>query len=111
MGALAVYEHVECTVVVTDCFGPTVRTLPRSWSDGPADQGSHCPQRRPACRETLRRLAADIRAGGATSLRAIAGELNARGMLTRRGGRWHVSTVTNLLDRLGVREAACASRG
>ena len=22
-------------------------------------------------------------------------------MLTRRGGRWHVSTVTNLLDRLG----------
>ena len=27
-----------------------------------------------------------IRAGGATSLRAIAGELNARGMLTRRGG-------------------------
>ena len=44
----------------------------------------------------------DIRAGGATSLRAIAGELNARGMLTRRGGRWHVSTVTNLLDRLGL---------
>jgi uncharacterized protein YacL len=27
-------------------------------------------------------------------------------MLTRRGGRWHVSTVTNLLDRL---EPACAS--
>jgi hypothetical protein len=43
----------------------------------------------------------EIRAGGATSLRAIAVELNARGMLTRRGGRWHVSTVTNLLDRLG----------
>ena len=43
----------------------------------------------------------DIRAGGALSLRAIAAELNARGMLTRRGGRWHVSTVTNLLDRLG----------
>ncbi len=42
----------------------------------------------------------DIRACGATSLRAIAGELNTRGMLTRRGGRWHVSTVTNLLDRL-----------
>ena len=54
---------------------------------------------------------ADIRAGGATSLRAIAGELNARGMLTRRGGRWHVSTVINLLDRLGLREATCASPG
>ena len=48
----------------------------------------------------------DIRSAGATSLRAIAGELNARGMLTRRGGRWHVSTVMNLLDRLGLREAA-----
>ena len=45
----------------------------------------------------------DIRRGGATSLRAIAAELNGRGMLTRRGGRWHVSTVTNLLDRLGCR--------
>ena len=53
----------------------------------------------------------DIRAGGATSLRAIAAELNVRGMLTRRGGRWHVSTVMNLLDRLGLREAACASPG
>jgi hypothetical protein len=42
----------------------------------------------------------DIRSGGATSLRAIAAELNARGMLTRRGGRWHVSNVMNLLDRL-----------
>ena len=53
----------------------------------------------------------DIRAGGAVSLRTIAVELNGRGMLTRRGGRWHVSTVTNLLDRLGLRETACASRG
>ena len=43
----------------------------------------------------------DVWACGATSLRAIAAELNARGMLTRRGGRWHVSTVLNLLDRLG----------
>jgi DNA invertase Pin-like site-specific DNA recombinase len=42
----------------------------------------------------------DIRAGGATSLRAIAEELNGRGMLTRRGGRWHVSTVMNLMRRL-----------
>ena len=61
--------------------------------------------------EDVAPVAADIRAGGATSFRAIAGELNARGMLTRGGGRWHVSTVTNLLDRLGVGEATCASRG
>jgi hypothetical protein len=53
----------------------------------------------------------DIRAGGGTSLRAIAAEMNARGMLTRRGGRWHVSTVLNLLDRVGLREVACASPG
>jgi hypothetical protein len=44
----------------------------------------------------------DIRAAGATSLRAIAAELNGRGMLTRRGGRWHVSTVMNLLERLAL---------
>ena len=56
-------------------------------------------------------VVADICSGGATSLRAIAAELNARGMLTRRGGRWHVSTVMNLLDRLGLRKAACASSG
>jgi DNA invertase Pin-like site-specific DNA recombinase len=50
-------------------------------------------------------VVADLRAGGATSLRAIAAGLNARGMRTRRGGRWHVSNVANLLDRLG--EARC----
>ena len=55
--------------------------------------------------QDLAPVVADIRSGGATSLRAIAAELNARGMLTRRGGRWHVSTVTNLLDRLEVRTA------
>ncbi len=59
----------------------------------------------------LAQVVADIRAGGATSLREIAGELNDRGMLTRRGGRWHVSTVVNLLDRLGLREAAYCSPG
>jgi DNA invertase Pin-like site-specific DNA recombinase len=53
-------------------------------------------------------VVADIRSSGATSLRAIAAELNVRGMLTRRGGGWHVSTVTNLLNRLG--EGACTSQ-
>lgn len=43
---------------------------------------------------------ADIRTGGSTSLRDIAGELNRRGIVTRRGGRWHVSNVKNLLERL-----------
>ena len=38
-----------------------------------------------------------IRAAGQTSLRAITAELNARGIRTRRGGPWHVSTVMNLV--------------
>jgi DNA invertase Pin-like site-specific DNA recombinase len=54
-------------------------------------------------------VVADIRASGRTSLRAMAAELNARGMLTRRGGRWHVSTVMNLLERIGLRETECGS--
>lgn len=36
---------------------------------------------------------------GISSLRGIATELNARGVLTQRGGRWHVSNVRNLLGR------------
>ena len=50
--------------------------------------------------EDLRAVVEDIRAGGATSLRDIATEMNSRGILTRRGGGWHVSTVLNLLARL-----------
>ena len=42
---------------------------------------------------------AALRADGHTTLRAIAAELNARGIRTRRGGRWHVSTVGNLSRR------------
>ena len=56
-------------------------------------------------------VVADIRGTGSTSLRAIAGELNARGMLTRRGGRWHVSTVLNLLDRFGLTEGGGGDAG
>lgn len=44
---------------------------------------------------------ADVRASGATSLAAIAEELNARGIVTPRGGRWHPSSVRNLLQRIG----------
>jgi len=40
-----------------------------------------------------------IQAAGATSHRAIAKALNARGIRTARGGQWHVSTVQNLLAR------------
>ncbi|MFC3616000.1 recombinase family protein, partial [Lutimaribacter marinistellae] len=40
------------------------------------------------------------RAEGHKTLRAMVEVLNARGIRTRRGGRWHVSTVRNLLRRL-----------
>ena len=40
-----------------------------------------------------------IRRSGATTLSATADALNARGIRTARGGRWHVSTVQNVLAR------------
>lgn len=39
---------------------------------------------------------------GVTSLGGIADALNARGMLTPRGGHWHKSSVRNLLARLAA---------
>ncbi len=44
----------------------------------------------------------DLRQQGITTLRSIAAALSERGMLTRRGGRWHVSNVRNLLARLDL---------
>lgn len=41
----------------------------------------------------------EITALGHTTLRAIAAEMNARSIRTGRGGRWHVSTVSNLFPR------------
>jgi hypothetical protein len=36
---------------------------------------------------------------GAESLRDVADALNARGIATARGGKWHATSVKNLLDR------------
>lgn len=38
-----------------------------------------------------------IKADGHTSLRAIAGELNARGIITARGGKWAAQSVSDVL--------------
>ena len=43
-----------------------------------------------------------LQAEGLTSLPALAGALNERGMVTPRGGRWHPSSVRNLLARLAT---------
>jgi len=45
---------------------------------------------------TIRKL----RKAGFVSVKAIAGELNERGIPTPRGGKWHLTMVTRLLQRL-----------
>jgi DNA invertase Pin-like site-specific DNA recombinase len=44
-------------------------------------------------------IIAEIRRSGVTTLRAIADALNARGVSTPRGGRWHAMSVRNVLAR------------
>lgn len=44
-------------------------------------------------------LVASLQEHGVTTLAGIAEALNGRGVRTARGGRWHVSTVRNLLRR------------
>jgi Recombinase len=41
-----------------------------------------------------------LRKAGFVSITAIARELNERGIPTARGGKWHLSSVTRLLQRL-----------
>lgn len=50
--------------------------------------------------EGLRPVIETLQVEGNTTLRAIADELNARGILTRRSAKWHVSNVRNLLERI-----------
>ncbi|WP_199556368.1 recombinase family protein [Sandaracinobacteroides hominis] len=45
-------------------------------------------------------IIAELRADGFTSLERLATELSARSIQTPRGGRWHASSVRNLLARL-----------
>ena len=57
-------------------------------------------QNKAAAAEHARKLApivAEIRAGGAQTIRAVAGELNRRGVPSARGARWHVPAVFRLL--------------
>lgn len=49
----------------------------------------------------LASVLADVQAAGHTSLRAIAAELTARGIKTRKGGRWGVGNVSRIL-RVGT---------
>lgn len=42
----------------------------------------------------------NLRKAGFVSIQAIARELNKRGIRTPQGGKWHMTTVTRLLERL-----------
>lgn len=42
----------------------------------------------------------EIQKAGATTLRQVAEALNARGIATARGGRWHATSVKNVLERV-----------
>jgi DNA invertase Pin-like site-specific DNA recombinase len=48
----------------------------------------------------LRAIVDDLRTLGFTSVRAIATQLNERGILTPRGGAWHPTSAARLLSRL-----------
>ncbi len=50
-------------------------------------------------------IIAEIRRSGATTLRAIAEALNARGVSTPRGGRWHAMSVRYVLTRSPTHKA------
>lgn len=50
--------------------------------------------------ETLRAIVGDFHAKGITSVRTLAAELNERGVLTPRGGKWHPTSTARLLARL-----------
>lgn len=50
--------------------------------------------------ENLRPVIQELRSDGVRSLGSIANALNSMGMLTPRGGRWHRTSVRNLLDRI-----------
>jgi hypothetical protein len=43
-----------------------------------------------------------LRQSGVTDLRGLAEALNARGVRTARGGRWHVSNVKNVIERAAL---------
>jgi DNA invertase Pin-like site-specific DNA recombinase len=50
--------------------------------------------------EQLRPVIDDMRSRGISSMGGLAAALNDGGMVTARGGRWHASSVRNLLTRL-----------
>jgi hypothetical protein len=83
-------------------------TAPAPWCDYLSAMGSI---RRPSKLVVKKRRAVAVafalalrklRASGVVTRRAIADELNRRGVPTERNGRWHYTTVVRMLARLGM---------
>ena len=53
-------------------------------------------------RERIMPIVETIQGEGISSLKGIAHTLNARGILTARGGQWYATTVRNLIRRAGA---------
>ena len=51
---------------------------------------------------TLNSIIRELGAAGFVSRRALADQLNRRGIPTALGGRWHLTTVVRMLTRLGL---------
>jgi len=60
--------------------------------------------------ETLGPTIRKLRKAGFVSIKAIAGELNERGIAAPRGGKWRLTTVTRLLERLERLELSSGRR-
>ena len=60
--------------------------------------------------EALRPTIFNLRKAGFVSISAIARELNERGIPTARGGKWHMTMVTRLLERLDRLDRVSRSR-
>lgn len=91
----AISERTKVALRAAKARG-TVLGNPRPHEFRPKDTRPATAQRRKLAAEYASDLAeviADIQARSITSLSCIAEELNRRGITTRRGGRWHASTV------------------
>lgn len=53
----------------------------------------------------------ELQASGVVARRAIADELNRRGVPTERNGRWHYTTVVRMMTRLGMVKRAAGTAG
>jgi hypothetical protein len=83
-------------------------TAPAPWCDYRSAMGSirrpseTVVQKRRAVAVAFASALRELQASGVVARRAIADELNRRGVPTERNGRWHYTTVVRMLARLGM---------